>query len=192
MGVSLSKGQTISLAKSSPSTLTRVRMGLGWDAMKIKKLFGGYREQEIDLDASCLMFDGAKQSVDAVWWNQLASKDGSITHTGDNRTGDGDGDDESIIVDLTAVAANVQHLVFVVSSYSGETFSQIENAFCRLVDESTGTELARFDLTGSGAHTAQIMAKLTRNGDSWDMTAIGTTGHGRTIGDLIPAAVAGL
>lgn len=192
MGITLSKGQTVSLAKASSSTLTKVTMGLGWDAMKVRGFFGGLKEQDIDLDASCLLFDSSGELIDQVWFRQLVSADGAITHTGDNRTGAGDGDDESIIVSLPAVTPAAAHLVFVVSSYTGETFSQIENAFCRLVDNTTGAELARFDLSGAGNHTAQIMARLSRSGADWEMTAIGSTANGRTIRDLIPAAVAAL
>lgn len=187
MAVSLTKGQSVSLAKSSRSTLTSVRMGLGWDAKKVRTLFGRYKEQAIDLDASCLMFDARGGLVDQVWYAQLKSVDGSIRHLGDNRTGAGDGDDESIVVDLRAVHPAVQTLVFVVNSYSGEDFSQIDNAFCRLVDASTEAEIARYDLSGSGTHTAQIMAKVVREGSDWLMTAIGSRANGRTIHDMLPA-----
>jgi len=189
MSVNLSKGQTVSLTKSTGGTLTQVRMGLGWDARKVRGFFGGSKEQAIDLDASCLLFDGAGTLVDQVWFSQLRSKDGSIEHTGDNRTGKGDGDDESIKVDLTRVPGTVQTLVFVVNSYSGETFSQIENASCRLVDSTNEQEIARYDLTGSGPHTAQIMAKVTRDGAGWSMTALGVKTEGRTIKHMLPAAV---
>lgn len=188
MSVSLNKGQTVSLTKSGGGTYTQVRMGLGWDARKVKSLFGRSKEQAVDLDASCLMFDAAGVKVDEVWFSQLKSKDGSVKHTGDNRTGAGDGDDESILVDLTKVKANVKTLVFVVNSYSGENFSQIENAFCRLVDSTNrDTEIARYDLSGSGSHTAQVMAKLTREASGWTMTALGVKTNGRTIRDMLPA-----
>ena len=190
MSVNLSKGQTISLAKSSGTPLTRVHMGLGWDAAKVRGFFGKVKEQDIDLDASCLAYDARGQLVDQVWFSQLRSKDGAITHTGDNRTGAGDGDDESIIVDLSAVNPAIVTLVFVVNSYSGEDFGQIENAFCRLVDLAGGAEIARYDLSGGGAHTAQIMAKLTRNGTEWAMKAIGDRTKGRTIQDMLPAVAA--
>jgi tellurium resistance protein TerZ len=185
MGVSLSKGQTVSLVKSGGGGLTRVRMGLGWDAMRKRGLFGS-RAQSIDLDASALLFDAAGTLVDQVWFQQLTSKDGSVHHTGDNRTGAGEGDDESIRVDLSAVPAAVQTLVFTVNSFTGQDFSQIENAFCRLIDESNESEIARYDLTGSGPHTAQVMAKVTRDGAGWSMTAIGAAASGRTFRDLLP------
>jgi tellurium resistance protein TerZ len=187
MSISLSKGQSVSLQKSDGGGLSRVRMGLGWDAQKVKGLFGKVKEKSIDLDASCLLFDASNTLRDQVWFSQLRSKDGALTHLGDNRSGAGDGDDESIVVDLGAVSPEITQLVFVVNSYSGESFSQIENAFCRLIDSSNEQEVARYDLSGSGAHTAQIMAKVSRSGSGWTMTALGVKTNGRTIKDMIPA-----
>lgn len=186
MAISLQKGQTVSLAKRGGGTLTRVRMGLGWDAV-VKKGFFRSKQAEIDLDATAVLYDAKGALVDQVWFQQLRSKDGSVVHTGDNRTGAGDGDDESIVVELGQLPAQVATLVFVVNSFTGQDFSQIENAFCRLVDETNGEELARYDLTGSGTHTAQIMAKVTRDGAGWSMTAIGAIAVGRTFRDLLPA-----
>jgi len=186
MSVTLTKGQLVSLTKGGGETLTRVRMGLGWDAVKKRGLFGGMKSQSIDLDASCLLFDSQGKLVDQVWFQQLRSKDGSVVHTGDNLTGDGEGDDESIIVDLSQLPAQVATLVFVVNSFTGQDFSQIENAFCRLVDEKSRAEVARYDLSGSGRHNAQVMAKLTREGQGWAMTAIGAAASGRTFRDLLP------
>ena len=192
MSVNLSKGQRVSLTKSGGGSLTRVRMGLGWDAVKKKGLFGGSKSQSIDLDASALIFDASGQLVDQVWFNQLKSKDGAIVHTGDNQTGAGDGDDESIIVELGNLPGTIATLVFTVNSFTGQDFTQIENAYCRLVDETNGTELARYELTGSGRHNAQVMAKVTRDGAGWSMTAIGAIASGRTIHDLLPAVAAHL
>ncbi|WP_214406967.1 TerD family protein [Pseudonocardia lacus] len=187
MGVNLSKGQQVSLTKRGGGGLTVVRMGLGWDAVKKRGLFGGTKSQSIDLDASALLFDAGGNLVDAVWFRQLRSGDGSVQHTGDNLTGDGEGDDESILVDLTRVPQAVTQIVFTVNSFTGQDFSQIENAFCRLVDETTNDELARYDLSGSGRHNAQIMAKVSRGGSGWTMTAIGAIASGRTVQDLVPA-----
>jgi tellurium resistance protein TerZ len=193
MSISLQKGQKVSLTKpGGGGGLSRVKMGLGWDAIARKGLFGRSKAQSIDLDASCLLFDASGNLADAVWFRQLRSKDGSVLHTGDNLTGEGEGDDEVINVDLTAVPANVTQLVFTVNSFTGQDFSQIENAFCRLVDEATGQEIARYDLSGSGAHNAQIMAKVSREGDGWAMTAIGATATGRTFQHLLPAVSAHL
>ncbi|WUI04419.1 TerD family protein [Spirillospora sp. NBC_00431] len=187
MSISLQKGQKVSLTKPGGGTLTRVRMGLGWDAVAKKGLFGKGKARNIDLDASCLLFDGSGNLADQVWFRQLRSKDGSVQHTGDNLTGAGEGDDEVINVDLQNVPANVTQLVFTVNSFTGQDFSQIANAFCRLVDESTGQEIARYDLTGAGQHNAQIMAKVSRDGAGWSMTAIGATATGRTFQHLLPA-----
>jgi tellurium resistance protein TerZ len=185
--VNLSKGQTISLEKRGGGTLTRVRMGLGWDAMKKKGMFGKLKDQSVDLDASALLFDSNRQLVDQVWFQQLRSKDGSVQHTGDNLTGAGEGDDESIVVDLQSVPPTITQIVFVVNSFTGQNFSQIENAFCRLVDSTANdTEIARYELTGSGTHNSQVMAKVARSGNGWSMTAIGAIANGRTFQDLLP------
>ncbi|MBW0093310.1 TerD family protein [Pseudonocardia sp. KRD-184] len=192
MTVSLQKGQRVSLAKRGGGSLSVVRMGLGWDAVKKRGLFGS-RSQSIDLDASALLFDASGALVDAVWFSQLLSKDGSVRHTGDNLTGAGEGDDESVVVDLGRLSPGVAQIVFTVNSFTGQDFSQIENAFCRLVDETTDEELARYELSGSGKHNAQIMAKVSRDGQGgWSMTAIGAIASGRTFQDLLPATAAHL
>jgi tellurium resistance protein TerZ len=187
MTVSLTKGQTVNLTKSGGGALSRVRMGLGWDAIKKRGMFGGSKQVSVDLDASALLFTAAGQVVDIVYFGQLQSKDGSITHTGDNRTGAGEGDDESILVELPQVPADVAHIVFVVNSYSGQNFSQIENAFARAVDSADGDrELVRYELSGSGNHSAVVMARLSRSGAGWTFTAVGTPGEGRTANQLVP------
>lgn len=190
--VNLSKGQSVNLEKRGGGELIRITMGLGWDVAMKKGLFGLKPGASVDLDASCLMFSADKTLVDAVWFGQLKSRDGSVVHTGDNRTGAGDGDDEQIIVDLTRVPGEVATLVFTVNSFTGVTFETIENASCRIVDQTTGEELARYNLSGSGRHTAQIMAKLARAGGQWAMTAIGDVASGRTLHDLTPVIQARL
>jgi tellurium resistance protein TerZ len=181
MGINLQKGQKISLTKESGSALTKVIMGLGWDAKKtgggMKGFFGGGGGESIDLDASCVMFNDQNKLLDTVWFKQLKSRDGSIIHTGDNRTGDGDGDDEQIIVALDKVPSDVKSLVFTVNSFTSQTFDAVENAYCRLVDGST--------LSAQGNHTAQIMAKVYRHNGEWKMHAIGENGNGRTIDSLL-------
>ncbi|MDR2688551.1 MAG: TerD family protein [Azoarcus sp.] len=187
MAVNLQKGQKISLNKEAGGTLNKIVMGLGWDAVKKKGLLGFMsKAEEIDLDASCLLFDDNGTVADTVWFRQLQSRDGSIQHTGDNRTGDGDGDDEQILVDLGRVPANIKSLVFTVNSFTGQNFSQVANAFCRIVDGSTGKELARYDLSVQGNHSAQIMAKVYRHNGEWKMHAIGENGNGRTFQELLP------
>jgi tellurium resistance protein TerZ len=197
MGLSLQKGQALSLKKNDGAALTRVRMGLGWDSAAPAKrgLFGGLKKAaDVDLDASAIFFDASGKALDTVFFNQLQSKDGSTRHTGDNLTGEGDGDDEVILVDLAKVSPAVAQIVFVISSYSKQTFDMVENAFCRLVDESTAgsPEVARFQLTDSGTHTAMIMAKVSRDGAGWQFTAIGDRANGRTAMDLIQPAAATL
>ncbi|WP_433555051.1 TerD family protein [Pseudonocardia xinjiangensis] len=190
VSINLTKGQKVSLAKRDGGSLSVVRMGLGWDAVKKRGLFGS-KSQQIDLDASALLFDARGDLVDAVWFRQLRSQDGSVQHTGDNQTGAGDGDDETILVDLARLPTGITQIAFVVSSFTGQDFSQIENAFCRLVDQTTGDELARFVLSGSGQHNAQIMAKVGRgDGGGWTMTAIGAVATGRTFQELLPATAA--
>jgi tellurium resistance protein TerZ len=187
MAVNLQKGQKISLEKEAGETLTKIIMGLGWDAVKKKSFFGfGGKTQEIDLDATCILYDDAKQPVDVVWFKQLKSKDGSIVHTGDNRTGAGEGDDEQIIVDLSKVPATVKSLVFVVNSFTGQNFSQIENAFCRIVNQANGKEIAKYNLSCQGSHTAQVMTKVYRHDSQWKMHAIGENGNGTTFEQLLP------
>jgi tellurium resistance protein TerZ len=193
MAISLAKGQKISLEKEAGSSLTSIIMGLGWDVAQKKGFLGKLSgPATVDLDASCVMFDANKQSVDAIWFQQLKSKDGSIIHTGDNLTGEGDGDDEQIIVDLSRVPASVQALVFVVNSFTGQNFSQIENAFCRVVNGTNNQEIARYNLSAQGAHTAQIMAKIYRHNGEWKMHALGEIASGRTFHELMPSMQASL
>jgi tellurium resistance protein TerZ len=193
MTVNLQKGQKISLDKEAGGSLSRAVMGLGWDAIKSKGFFGfGAKTESVDLDASCVMFDEGNRPVDVVWFRQLKSRDGSIVHTGDNRTGAGDGDDEQIIVELARVPANVKSLVFTVNSFTGQNFSQVQNAYCRIVNAANQQEVARYDLSVQGVHTAQIMAKLYRHNGEWKMHAIGENASGRTFDDLMPLITAHL
>ena len=187
MSVNLQKGQKISLEKESGSKMSKVIMGLGWDVAKAKGIMGFIKKPEpIDLDASCVMFDASGHKVDVAWFAQLKSKDGSVVHLGDNRTGAGDGDDEQISVNLDSVPDHVTSLVFTVNSFTGQNFSKIENATCRIVNANNNQEVAKFNLSSTGSHTAQIMAKLYRHNGEWKMHAIGESGNGRTFEELIP------
>lgn len=194
MAVSLQKGQKISLDKEAGTTLTHIKMGLGWDVANTKSsggflggLFGGGGNDSIDLDASCVMFNSAKQPIDVVYFGQLQSRDGTITHSGDNRTGAGDGDDEVINVNLSAIPADVQALVFTVNSFTGQTFEKVANAYCRILNAQGNSEVARYNLSAQGSHTAMVMAKLYRHNGEWKMHAIGETANGRTFNDLMPS-----
>ncbi|MFF4948124.1 TerD family protein [Streptomyces chattanoogensis] len=193
MSVNLSKGQQVSLSKSDGGALNVVRMGLGWQAAPRKGFLARLTAREIDLDASAVLFAG-KQPVDVVFFQHLISDDGSVRHTGDNVVGGSGqgGDDECILVDLQRVPVHIDQIVFTVNSFTGQTFQEVQNAFCRLVDEANGQELARYTLTGGGSHTAQIMAKVYRSGSGWQMAALGAPAHGRTFQDLMPEIAAHL
>jgi stress response protein SCP2 len=182
--VSLTKGQSVNLVKDGGQKLTMVRMGLGWDPIK-KGGFFGSREIDIDLDASAVLFAGG-QPADLAFYNNLTTKDGSIQHMGDNLTGEGDGDDEVVAVDLTRVPVHVDTVFFVVTSYQGQTFEQVQNAFCRLVDHQDG-ELLRYTLAGGMPYTGMVMAKITRDGSgTWKFTAIGDGIQAKTPLDALP------
>jgi tellurium resistance protein TerZ len=192
MTLTLAKNQSISLEKTAGSSLKNISLGLGWDPVKTRgfmaRLLGGGSE-EIDLDASCIMLDASKKPMDLVWFRQLQSRDGSITHSGDNRTGEGDGDDETINVKLDKLPATAKFLVFTVNSFTGQTFEKVENATCRIVDAGNNKELARFNLSEKGRHTGIVMACLARTDAGWTFTAIGEVTNGRTADDLVDLAV---
>ncbi|MGI5168494.1 TerD family protein [Spirillospora sp. CA-253888] len=173
MGVSLAKGGNVSLTKAAPN-LTAVSVGLGWD---VRATTGA----DFDLDASALMLDsGGKVISDQhfVFFNNLKSPDGSVEHTGDNLTGEGEGDDESINVDLGTVPAGCDRIVFPVSIYDadnrGQNFGQVRNAFIRIVNRADNNELARFDLTeDASTETAMVFGELYRHGGEWKFRAVG-------------------
>lgn len=175
MAVKLSKGQKVSLSKdlNGGSALTSIAMGLGWDT--------GTRD--VDLDASCVLYNAEKKLVDQVWFRQKKSACGSIVHSGDNRTGAGEGDDEVITVNLDKVPATVAHIVFTVNSFLGQKFDIVENAFVRIVS-SGGAELCRYTLDAKVPHTAMIMARLYRHNGEWKFAAIGEPADGKTVQDL--------
>ncbi|MFR9727354.1 TerD family protein, partial [Streptomyces sp. MS19] len=166
MSAELSRGQDIPLRTGDGDGLVRIRMGLGWRAARrrslLDRLFPG--RDGIDLDASAVLFSDGR-AEDVVYFHKLSSDDGSVRHSGDSLTGGaGAEDDEAIVVDLGRVPAAVDQIVFTVNSFTGRRFSEVGQAFCRLVDETTGRELARFTLAGGGAHTGQVMAKVARGG----------------------------
>jgi tellurium resistance protein TerD len=173
MAVNLSKGGNVNLSKEAPG-LSRVLVGLGWDARATDG-------QAFDLDASLFMVkpDG-KVPNDAylIFYNQMRSPDGAVEHTGDNQTGAGEGDDESIRIQLSDVPAEIQRLVVAVTIHDAEvrrqSFGQVNNAFMRIVNEGTGAEIARFDLSEDySTETAMIFGELYRNGSDWKFKAVG-------------------
>ncbi|MGK2879787.1 MAG: TerD family protein [Mycobacterium sp.] len=171
--VTLAKGGNVSLSKQAPN-LTAVAVGLGWDV----RTTGG---QDFDLDASALAC-GENQKVLSdshfVFYNNLRSPDGSIEHTGDNLTGEGEGDDEVINVELSAVPPDVAHIFFPVSIHDADNrrqnFGQVRNSFIRVVDRSNGVELARYDLSeDASTETAMVFGEVYRRGGEWKFRAIG-------------------
>ena len=175
MGVSLTKGGNVSLTKQAgPAGLTAVTVGLGWD---VRTTTG----TDFDLDASAI---GVKTNGKVVsdkhfvYFNNLTSPDGSIEHTGDNLTGAGEGDDEQIKVNLAAVPAEVDKIVFPVSIYDADSrsqsFGQVRNAYIRVVNQSDQSELARYDLSeDASTETAMVFGELYRNGAEWKFRAVG-------------------
>ncbi|HZX37771.1 MULTISPECIES: TerD family protein [unclassified Streptomyces] len=173
MGVSLSKGGNVSLTKEAPG-LTAVVVGLGWD---VRSTTG----TDFDLDASALLVDANGKVVSDqhfVFFNNLKSPDGSVEHTGDNLTGEGEGDDEQIKVNLAGVLPEVDKIVFPVSIHEGESrqqsFGQVRNAFIRVINQAGGAELARYDLSeDASTETAMVFGELYRNGAEWKFRAVG-------------------
>jgi len=173
VGVSLSKGGNVSLTKEAPG-LTAVLVGLGWEA---RTTTGA----DFDLDASAILTAETGKVVsdkDFVFYNNLKSVDGSVEHTGDNLTGEGEGDDEVIKVNLATVPAGVAKIVFPVSIYEAESrlqsFGQVRNAYIRIVNQAGGQEIARYDLTeDASTETAMVFGELYRNGAEWKFRAIG-------------------
>ncbi|NDZ79453.1 MULTISPECIES: TerD family protein [unclassified Streptomyces] len=173
MGVSLAKGGNVSLSKEAPG-LTAVLIGLGWD---VRTTTGA----DYDLDASALLCNDSGKVVSDrhfVFYNNLTSPDGSVEHTGDNLTGEGEGDDESIKIDLAAVPADVTKIVFPVSIHEaqerGQSFGQVSNAFIRVINQAGGAEIARYDLSeDASTETAMVFGELYRNGVEWKFRAVG-------------------
>jgi len=176
MGVNLVKGQKISLEKPGGGSLSKVFMGLGWDPAR--------GNSEIDLDASCICYDSSKNVVETIYFGNLVSSNGSIVHSGDNLTGEGDGDDEVINVDLTKVPTNVESLVFTINSFSGQTFNDVINCFARLVDSSSGSEFCKYILNEQSPSTAMVMARIYRHNGTWKINAMGNALNGKTANDL--------
>ncbi|WP_419992740.1 TerD family protein [Streptomyces boninensis] len=173
MGVSLAKGGNVSLSKEAPG-LTAVTVGLGWD---VRTTTGA----DYDLDASALLCNESGKVAsdrDFVFYNNLTSPDGSVEHTGDNLTGEGEGDDESIHVNLAGVPAGIAKIAFPVSIHDAEarnqSFGQVSNAFIRVVNRADNRELARYDLSeDASTETAMVFGELYRHGAEWKFRAVG-------------------
>lgn len=182
--VSLQKNQTVSLVKGGRPLLSQVKMGLGWEP--------AFRGADIDLDASVIAYGPQRNHIDSCYFGKLAILNGAVKHSGDNLTGEGAGDDEVIVVDLGRLPQEVTGLVFTVNSFSGQKFTDVAKAYCRLLDAATDEELVRFDLTSAEPQTGVLMAKLIRQySGEWEMTAMGDFLKARTVRNMVkPAAQA--
>ena len=173
MALTLQKGGNLSLTKTDPS-LTKIMVGLGWDPRATDGT-------EFDLDASAFLLAAngkVRGDADFIFYNQLTSRDGSIAHTGDNRTGVGEGDDEAIKVDLSQVPADIDKVAFVVTIHEAEArkqnFGQVANSFIRVVNEVSGAEVVRYDLAeDASTETAMVFAELYRSDGEWKFRAVG-------------------
>ncbi|MFE1366123.1 TerD family protein [Streptomyces anulatus] len=180
--VTLQKNQTVSLVKGGAPLLSRVRMGLGWEP--------AFRGKDIDLDASVIAYGPNRNHLDSCYFGKLTILNGAIKHSGDNLTGEGAGDDEVIMVDLGRIPAEATGLVFTVNSFTGQKFNEVAKAYCRLIDDASGEELVRFDLTGAEPQTGVMMAKLIKQfTGEWEMTGMGEFVKSRTVRGMVkPAA----
>lgn len=173
MALTLQKGGNLSLTKTDPS-LSKILVGLGWDPRATDGA-------EFDLDASALLLGvngKVRSESDFIFYNQLKSPDGSVEHTGDNRTGAGDGDDEVLKVDLSRIPADVDKVVFIVTIHDAEvrkqSFGQVGGSFIRVVNDVSNTEVVRYDLAeDASTETAMVFAELYRNNGEWKFRAVG-------------------
>jgi tellurium resistance protein TerD len=173
MGVSLNKGGNLSLSKADPN-LKKIKVGLGWDARSTSGA-------DFDLDASAILLTDqgkVRGNQDFIFYNQLRSPDGSVEHTGDNLTGEGEGDDEVINIDLSSVPQEIQRIIFPVTIHEADSrqqnFGMVRNAFIRVVNQETDNELARYDLSEEAStETAMIFGEVYRHGDEWKFRAVG-------------------
>ena len=171
--LTLSKGNNLSLTKADPG-LSKALVGLGWDPRTTSG-------EAFDLDASALLISNTgkvRSNDDFIFYNQLEAKDGSVIHLGDNRTGEGDGDDEQILINLATVSPDIERVVIVVSIDQADArrqnFGQVRDAFCRVVNQDTESEIVRYDLSEDAAsETTMVFAEIYRNGSEWKFRAVG-------------------
>ncbi|PAK33195.1 TerD family protein [Bacillus safensis] len=195
MAITLEKGQRIDLTKGKTG-LTNILVGLGWDPVSqgggfLGKLFGGGGGADVDCDASVLMLKNDKftENKDLIYFGNLKSKCGSVEHTGDNLTGEGDGDDEQVLVNLSKVPGNMNKLVFVVNIYDAlrrnQHFGMIQNAYIRIVDRSNNQELVKYNLKDDYAgKTSLIVGELYRHENEWKFAALGNGTNDAKLADI--------
>jgi tellurium resistance protein TerZ len=183
MAISLVKGQKISLEKSGGGTLQNICVGLNWGAIDGKGFFGGKKKVAVDLDASCAMFDANGQVLDVIYFGNLKSKDGSIIHSGDDVTGDVDGDDgldnEVIVVNLPKIPASTDKIVFVLNSFKGQDFATVPFAAIRIYEgspEVVNNVLAKYDIARDSKFSgsvSMVMGRFYRHNGAWKFVALG-------------------
>ncbi|MCM3566884.1 TerD family protein [Neobacillus mesonae] len=198
MAINLQKGQRVDLTKGNPG-LSKILVGLGWDPVQksggglFGSLFGGGGNANIDCDASVIMLganDKLGSNKDVIYFGNLKSNDGSVQHSGDNLTGDGDGDDEQIWVDLNRVPSTIQKLVFVVNIYDcvkrKQHFGMIQNAFIRVVNPTNNQELLHYNLTDNySGLTALVTGEIYRSGNEWKFAAIGSGTNAASLSEVV-------
>ena len=202
--------EKILLDKRSAQPITSLRMGLGWDPiLKPEQVGFGARKMSwvaklplisnyesivkhfrddslVDLDASCIILDNDYDLIETVFFRNLISSDGAVRHSGDNLTGIGDGDDECIDIDLLKISENVRTLIFVVNSFSGQTFDLLSSSHCRVVEPSSQKELARVRLATKGKHTALMLARLLKSDNGWVFQSIDEPLNGNSYEEILP------
>jgi stress response protein SCP2 len=204
MAISLQKGQRVDLTKGNPG-LSKIMVGLGWDPVQSGKsggggLFGGLfggggagGGANVDCDASVIMLganDKIQNNKDVIYFGNLKSNDGSVQHSGDNLTGDGDGDDEQVMVDLSRVPQSVQKLVFVVNIYDcvkrKQHFGMIRNAFIRVVNPSNNNEMIRYNLSDDySGQTSLVVGEIYRHNTEWKFAAVGTGTTAASLSEVV-------
>ncbi|MEW9049929.1 MAG: TerD family protein [Neobacillus sp.] len=199
MAISLQKGQRVDLTKGNPG-LSKILVGLGWDPVQsggggglFGSLFGGGGGANIDCDASVIMLganDKIQNNNDVIYFGNLKSRDGSVQHSGDNLTGDGDGDDEQVMIELSRVPSNVQKLVFVVNIYDcvkrKQHFGMIRNAFIRVVNPANQQELIRYNLSDDySGKTSLVVGEIYRHNTEWKFAAVGTGTNASGLSEVV-------
>ncbi|WP_026563834.1 TerD family protein [Bacillus sp. UNC41MFS5] len=199
MAINLQKGQRVDLTKSNPG-LSKIMVGLGWDPVQsggggglFGGLFGGGGAANVDCDASVIMLganDKLQNNKDVIYFGNLRSNDGSVQHSGDNLTGDGDGDDEQVMIDLSRVPANIQKLVFVVNIYDcvkrKQHFGMLKNAFIRVVNPGNNQELLHYNLTDNySGLTCLVTGEIYRHGNDWKFAAIGSGTNAASLSEVV-------
>ncbi|HAQ06722.1 MAG TPA: stress protein [Bacillus bacterium] len=202
MAISLQKGQRVDLTKGNPG-LSKIMVGLGWDPVQksggggglFGSLFGGGGGggANIDCDASVILLganDKLQNNSDVIYFGNLKSKDGSVTHTGDNLTGDGDGDDEQVFIELNRVPGHIEKLVFVVNIYDcvkrKQHFGMIRNAFIRVVNPTNNQEMIKYNLTDDySGKTSLVVGEIYRSGNEWKFAAVGTGTNAAGLSDVV-------